>query len=87
MVVIAAVTIWLLFGTFLILQLTELPVALHRTAMALLVAEFGALMMDDLGSRSVAVAGHTAAMIDVPLLSVALVAVAIMRAVRRKASR
>jgi hypothetical protein len=86
-VVIAAVTIWLLFGTFLILQLTELPVALHRTAMALLVAEFVALMMDDLGSPPVAVAGHTAAMIDVPLLSVALVAVAIMRAVRRKAPR
>jgi hypothetical protein len=86
-VVIAAVTIWLLFGTFLILQMTELPVALHRTAMALLFAEFGALMMDDLGSPSVAAAGHTAAMIDVPLLSVALVAVAIMRAVRRKAPR
>ncbi len=87
MVVIASATIWLLFGTFLILQLTTLPVTLYRTAIALLVAEFVALMMDDLGSPSVATAGHTAAMIDVPLLSVALVAVAIMRAVRRKAPR
>jgi hypothetical protein len=80
-VVIAAVTIWLLFGTFLILQLTTLPVALYRTAMALLIAEFVALMMDDLGSPAVARAGHSAAMVDVPLLSVTLIALAIMRAV------
>jgi hypothetical protein len=86
-VVIASATIWLLFGTFLILQLTALPVGLYRTAMALLAAEFGALMMDDLGSPPVAAAGHSAAMIDVPLLSVALVAVVIIRAVRRKAPR
>ena len=87
LVVIAAATIWVLFGTFLILQLTTLPPALYRTAMALLAAEFLALMMDDLGSPPVAAAGHSAAMIDVPLLSVALVAVVIMRAVRRKAPR
>ena len=87
MVVIAGATIWMLFGTFLILQLTTLPPALYRTAMTLLVAEFVALMMDDLGSPPVAAVGHTAALIDVPLLSVALVAVAIMRAVRRKAPR
>ena len=74
-------TIWLLFGTFLILQMTTRPPVLHRTAMVLLAAEFGALMMDDLGSPAVAAAGHSAAMVDVPLLSVALVAVAIMRAV------
>jgi hypothetical protein len=86
-VVIAAVTIWLLFGTFLVLQLTTFPPLLYRTAMALLAAEFGALMMDDLGTPPVAAAGHSAAMIDVPLLSVALVAVVIMRAVRRKAPR
>jgi hypothetical protein len=89
-VVIAAGTIWLLFGTFLILQLTGLPVILHRTAMTLLVAEFAALMIDDLGSPAVAGVGHTAAMVDVPLLAVALVVIAIMRAVkpqRRKIRR
>ena len=47
-VVIAAATIWLLFGSFLILQLTQLPVPLHRTAMTLLAAELIALMMDGL---------------------------------------
>lgn len=90
MVVIAAVTIWLLFGTFLILQLTTLPGTLHRTAMTLLAAEFVALMMDDLGSPAIAGVGHSAAMVDVPLLAVALVVVAIMRAVspqRRKIRR
>ena len=81
-VVIAAGTIWLLFGTFLILQLTALPVILHRTAMTLLVAEFAALMIDDLGSPAVAGVGHSAALVDVPVLAVALVVVAIMRAVR-----
>jgi len=86
-VVIAAATIWILFGTFLILQLTAFPPVLHRTAMTLLAAEFTALMMDDLGSPPVASAGHSAAMIDVPLLAAGLVAVAIMRAVRRKAPR
>ena len=87
MVVIASVTIWMLFGTFLILQLTAFPPVLYRTAMTLLAAELAALMMDDLGSPPVAAAGHSAAMIDVPLLAAALVAVAIMRAVRRKAPR
>jgi hypothetical protein len=81
-VVIAAATIWLLFGTFLILQLTPAPPLLYRTAMTLLTAEFIALMMDGLGSPSVAAVGHTAAMVDVPLLAVLLVVVAIMRAVR-----
>jgi len=82
LVVIAAVTIWLLFGAFLILQLTGLPAVLYRTAMVLLAAEFVALMMDGLGSPPVAAAGHTAAMVDVPLLGAALVLVAIMRGVR-----
>lgn len=84
LVVIAAATIWLLFGTFLILQLTGVPAVLYRTAMALLVAEFVALMMDGLGSPPVAAVGHSAAMVDVPVLAAALVGVAIMRAVRRQ---
>jgi hypothetical protein len=78
-VIIAACTIWVLFGTFLILQTTQLPAVLYRTAMTLLAAEFLALMMDDLGSPPVAAVGHSAAAIDVPLLSLLLVGVAIMR--------
>jgi hypothetical protein len=81
-VVIAAATIWLLFSMFMILQLTPAPPLLYRTAMTLLAAEFIALMMDGLGSPPVAAVGHSAAMVDVPLLAVALVVVAIMRAVR-----
>jgi hypothetical protein len=81
-VVIAAATIWLLFGMFMIAQLTPLPAVLYRTAMTLLAVEFVALMMDGLGSPPVAVVGHSAAMVDVPLLAVALVVVAIMRAMR-----
>jgi hypothetical protein len=89
-VVIAGATIWLLFGTFLILQLTTLPAALYRTAMTLLAAEFVALFMHSYGGPTVAAVGRSVAMIDVPLLSVALVAVAMMRAVtteRRKTPR
>jgi hypothetical protein len=79
-VVIAACTIWLLFGTFLILQLTRLPPVLYRTAMTLLAAELIALMMDGLGSPPVAAVGHSAASVDVPLLALVLVGVGIMRA-------
>jgi hypothetical protein len=79
-VVIASATIWLLFGSFLILQLTQRQPLLHRTAMTLLAAEFVALMMDGLGSPPVAAVGHSAASIDVPLLAVGMVVVAIMRA-------
>jgi hypothetical protein len=54
--------------------------------MTLLVAEFLALMLDDLGRRPVAAAGHSAATFDIPLLSLALVGIAIMRgmAVQRR---
>jgi hypothetical protein len=83
-VVIAAATVWLMFGTFLIVQMTRLPVPLYRTAMALLSAELIALMMDDLGSPPVAAVGHSAAAIDIPLLGVALVGIAIMRAWRTR---
>jgi hypothetical protein len=81
-VVIAAATIWLLFGTFLIVQLTQLPVPLYRTAMALLSAELIALIMDGLGSPPVAAVGHSAAAIDIPLLGAAVVGIAIMLAWR-----
>jgi hypothetical protein len=80
-VVIAAATIWTLFGSFLILQLTGLPAVLYRTAMTLLAAELVALVMDGLGNPPVAAVGRSAASIDVPVLTVALIAVAIMRAV------
>src|SRR4029078_1199867 len=65
-IVIAPDTMLLLFGSFLILQLTTLPAVLHRTAMTLLVAEFAALMFDDLGSPAVAGGGSSGAPAHVP---------------------
>jgi hypothetical protein len=84
MVVIAAATIWILFGTFLIVQLTDLPVPLYRTAMTLLAAELIALMMDDLGSPPISDIGHSAAAVDIPLLGMAVVGIAIMLAWRTR---
>ena len=52
--------------------------------MTLLAAELVALMLDGLGSPPVAAAGRTAAAIDIPLLGVALVGIAIMRAWRTR---
>ena len=76
--VIAAATIWTLFGSFLIFPMFRLPPLLEWTAAALLVAEFLALMMNGLGGPAVATAGHSLAMIDLPLFATGLVAVAIM---------
>jgi hypothetical protein len=76
--VIAAATIWTLFGVFLIFPMFRLPPLLEWTAGALLVAEGLALMMNGLGGPGVAIAGHSLAMIDVPLLSAGLVGAAIM---------
>jgi hypothetical protein len=77
--VIAAATIWSLFGSFLIFPLFGLPPALQGTAAALIAAELVALMMNGLGGPGVATAGHSLAMVDVPLLATGLVAVAIMQ--------
>jgi hypothetical protein len=76
--VIAAATIWGLFGSFLIFPMFHLPPALQGTAAALIAAELLALMMNGLGGPGVAIAGHSLAMIDVPLLAAGLVGVAIM---------
>jgi hypothetical protein len=76
--VIAAATIWTLFACFLIFPMFRLPPLLECTAGALIVAELLALMMDGLGGSAVATAGHSLAMIDVPLLAAGLVGAAIM---------
>lgn len=76
--VIAAATIWSLFASFLIFPMFRLPPMLQGTAAALLVAEALALMMNGLGGPAVATAGHSLAMIDVPLLSAGVVGAAIM---------
>ena len=76
--VIAAATIWALFGSFLIFPMFQLPSLLPSTAGALLVAEFLAVMMNGLGGPAVATAGRSLAMVDIPLLTAGLVGAAIM---------
>jgi hypothetical protein len=85
--VIAAATIWTLFGSFLIFPMFRLPPLLEWTAGALLVAEFLALMMNGLGGPAVATAGRSLAMIDVPLLAAGLVGAAIMHGCSTRGAR
>jgi hypothetical protein len=88
--VIAALTIWALFSCFLIFQLVGFPALLHRTAGTLLAAEGVALMMWGYGSEGcrarpcapLAEVGHVAATVDIPLLTLALVALAAVRGLR-----
>jgi hypothetical protein len=89
--VIAAATLWSMFSCFLLFPHVGIPALMHRTAMTLLVAELVALGMWSYGSEGcverpcapVAEVGRTAASIDVPLLSLGLVALALYRGVRR----
>jgi hypothetical protein len=88
----ATATLWCLFSCFLLFPRLGLPPLMHRTAMTLLVAELVALAMWSYGSEDcverpcgeAAELGRTAAAIDVPLLAVALVALAMIRGMRTK---
>jgi hypothetical protein len=82
--IIAAATIWGMFSCFLLFPRLGLPRGFHRTAITLLVAELVALAMWSYGSPGEpgAEAGRSAAAIDIPLLSLALVALAVMFGVR-----
>lgn len=91
MEVIATATLWSMFACFLLFPLMGFKPFMHRTAMALLVAELAALGMWSYGSEGclerpcapVAEVGRTAASIDVPLLCLGLIAVAFVSGVRR----
>jgi hypothetical protein len=74
----AALTIYAMFSCFLLFPRMGLPAALHRTAMALLVAELVALGMWSYGTpgSTSAELGRVAAGLDIPLLALALVLVA-----------
>ena len=84
MELIAGTTIWGLFSCFLLFPLLRLPRRLSWAAMTLLVAELFALGAWSYGSRTcverpcgaAAEAGRTAATIDIPLLSLALLVLA-----------
>ena len=95
MQIIAAATIWGLFSAFLIFPLLGLPVRLQHAAAALIVAEGTALLMWGLADpgcreRPCATAselGYTAAKIDIPLLALALLALAVLVGVRGRERR
>ena len=76
----AAATIWGMFACFMLFPHLGLPAVFHRTAMALLVAELLALMIWSYGrpGAPAAEAGRSAAAIDVPLLSLALVVLSVV---------
>jgi hypothetical protein len=85
-----AATVWGLFSAFLILPLLALPRFIHRAAGTLLAAELVAFGIWHFGSEGCRVrpcapfaeTGRTAASLDVPLLSLALLAFAIILGLR-----
>jgi hypothetical protein len=89
--IVATATIWSMFSCFLLFPRMGFKPLFHRTAMTLLAAELVALAMWSYGSEGcverpcapAAEAGRTAAAVDVPLLSLGLIAVAFVSGVRR----
>jgi hypothetical protein len=83
-------TLWGLFSCFLLFPHLGLPVAMQRTAAALLAAEFVLLLVWRYGSEGcterpcapVAETARTAIAIDVPALGALLVAAAVVYGVR-----
>jgi hypothetical protein len=95
--IIVVSTVWILFSCFLLFPLLGLAARMRWAAMTLLVAELVTTATWSYGSEgclerpcaAAAEAGRTAATVDVPLLGVALVALAVIqvrRAVRRVTS-
>jgi hypothetical protein len=90
MEVTATATLWAMFSCYLLFPRLGLPSLMHRTAMALLVAELLALALWSYGSEDclarpcapAAEAGRTAAALDIPVLSAGLVVLAVIRGVR-----
>ena len=86
----ATATLWAMFACYLLFPRLGLPALMHRTAMALLVAELVSLAIWSYGSEGclerpcgpAAEVGRTAAAVDVPLLSAGLVALAVVRGLR-----
>jgi hypothetical protein len=85
--IIWAGTIWALFACFLLFPHLGLPRRLQWAAMTLLVGELLMLGAYSYGDHTVSRIGRGGASVDVPVLSVALIALAIMRGVSVERSR
>jgi hypothetical protein len=88
--VVVVATLWSMFSCVLIFPMLGMPVYLQRAVTTLLAAEFVAMLVWSFGSEEcverpcapLAEAGRTAAAVDVPLLSLVVIALAIIRGVR-----
>jgi hypothetical protein len=88
--IVVVATLWSMFSCFLIFPHLGLPSYLRQAATTVMAAEFVAMLVWSFGSEEcaerpcgpVAEAGRTAAALDVPLLGLAVIALAIMRGVR-----
>jgi hypothetical protein len=88
--VVVVATLWSMFSCVLIFPMLGMPVYLQRAVTSLLAAEFVAMLVWTFGSDEcierpcapLAEAGRTAAAVDVPLLSLTVIALAIIRGVR-----
>lgn len=91
MEVIAGATLWALFSCFLLFPHLRLPRMLHRAATALLAAQFVLLLAWGYGTENCverpcgagAEAARTAASVDIPALTAALIALAVIHGVRK----
>jgi hypothetical protein len=89
---VAAATIWSMFSCFLIFPMLDVPEHLQRSAAGLLASEIVAVLVWRFGSEecvrrpcgALAEAGYEAASVDVPLLAVAVVALAIIHGVKHR---
>jgi hypothetical protein len=87
---IVVATLWIMFACLLIFPMLGMPAYLYRAACTLLAAEFVSILVWSFGSEGctarpcapLAEAGRTAASVDVPLLSAAVISLAIIRGVR-----
>jgi hypothetical protein len=88
---IVAATLWIMFSCYLLFPILGVPAQFHLAVTTLLTAEFVTALMWYFGKDGcarrpcapLAEAGRSAASIDVPLLSVAVIVLAIIHGVRR----
>ena len=95
MELVAAATLWGLFSAWLLFPVWDVPRLLRKAVVALLVLEFVTVLIWGYGSEGCAArpcgagaeAARTAAGLDIPLLSLAVLALTIAHGVRRRRRR
>jgi hypothetical protein len=88
--IVVVATLWSMFSCVLIFPMLGMPMYMQRAVTTLMAAEFVAMLVWTFGSDEcierpcapLAEAGRTAAAVDLPLLALAVIALAIIRGVR-----